>query len=289
MVASTSICMQARQAMAAVCRALGDWYSGADRRRRHDMKPFSAAEAALLAGVRAAAEQAALAGTPALEGLQRALQGVPAGKGDEAERLTRAIEAAALAADSAATGLREAGELRDAALLRRHSLELGQLLSRDLHPYAMNWAVGRWEANPETMSSKLGDDPVFAPGGHVVLDTHCQDCMGDTSYYIEALDPPSGMTSVTLYDTPIECVAISRDGLQVHEQSWRLGKGRATAMIDALTGEAAYGSPPPRRDEVVMLADIFEAAPGENFHKTPLQIRLENMPPGSEPAFVFSD
>ncbi len=185
--------------------------------------------------------------------------------------------------------LRDAGQLRDGASFTLMGMALEDLAQGRSQRTELERLAARWRAEPGTLAAALGEAPILGPGDLVAIGFRKDRCMGDTTFYIQLLDPPSGTEISSLIDVAIEGVAIRRDGLVVYAQWWWIPSGeRRMEVRCALTGRRMKDTPQPASaDEVVMLADLLTEVRGDAAPKTPLQIILESTPPGGKPAFVF--
>ena len=280
---------EARAALARLCQALLTWsharsLPGADPATREE-------ERRALEGLRAA-------GSPALEGrapghpcreVLEAFAALPASGRHTRENVERAMLRAERGAMQAVGPLEGVGALRDAASFTFLAEVLRGLGRGDRYVPRLQRLSRRLEAAPGQLAPSLGERPCLAPGAHVALGWDSVRCLGDTSFYIRLLDPPSGEEVFSLLDVPIEGVAFSGDGLRVFAQSWSVLSGRRLCEAwEVLTGARLRDVPwPAGPEDVVMLEDIFAAALREDAPRTPLQIRLENTPPADRPAFLF--
>lgn len=280
---------EARDELARLCAALLAWvrverWPGASESRSDRQRQA-------LEDLRSAARQAGECGTPGhpCHALVEVFAGLPVEERPSARGVGLGLARSQAAARAAALALESAGSLRDGAslaimaeLLGRHAE--GRHVLPELHGL-----VERWRANPDRCAPSLGEPPCLAPGGLVALDAERIRCMGDTSFTIDVLDPPSGVRIFSLYDVPVEGVAFSLDGRHVHAQSWSILKGeRIYEAYETLTGASLRRVPVPGSPgDVVMLTELFTATFGEGARSTPLQIRLENAPPRGHPPFLF--
>lgn len=188
-----------------------------------------------------------------------------------------------------AASLVEAGAHRDAATLVLTARLLTDLSEPTRNIPELRDITRRWEADPTGTAETLDSAMVPLPGGWVVARDESVRFLGDTDYYIYFEDRPSGTEIFNLYDFPLEGIAVSLDGRRVYAQRHEWGKReriRRRETYRLLTGEHLGGDPQPAApDEVVMLADLFEAA-GQN-PRSPDGTRIDFGPPGVEPWFRF--
>jgi hypothetical protein len=277
-----------RDALAELCGALHGWTSSAPSRRRPS--PLREEEHRSLDRVRSSAQEARSNRSlpPELAEVLELLSELPDGDRLDSEGLLGTLGRTVSPAATFAASLEARDSLRDAASFGL----LAEVLQRCAE--GSTWApelcvlAHRWRADPGQLSPELGPRPCLGPGGHVALATRSERCLGDTSFYVQLLDPPSGTLITELMDVPIEGVALSRDGLRIFAQRWHLYRERRCSVHATLSGQPLRGHPQPTGpEEVVMLADLFREQLGEEAPRTPLQIQLEDTPPRDQPAFLF--